>query len=106
MLRLFTRMHLAHRAPPPANTQNSGFGSGAGGRGAETGRWGGRSGRGPSAWRPAAAANAAGTKDHEGSSEMVGSEADDDDGDELERALGRSLDVLAAEVRQPGCVTP
>ena len=23
-LRLFTRMHLAGRAPPPANTQNSG----------------------------------------------------------------------------------
>ena len=33
---------------------------------------------------------------------MVGSEADDDDGDELERALGRSLDALAAEVSQPG----
>ena len=46
-LRLFTRMHLADRAPPPANTQNSGFGSGASGRGAGTGRWGGRAGRGP-----------------------------------------------------------
>ena len=46
-LRLFTRMHLADRAPP-ANTQDCGFGSGAGGRGA--GRWGGRPGRGPSAW--------------------------------------------------------
>ena len=33
---------------------------------------------------------------------MVRSEADDDDGDELERALGRSLDVLAAAVSQPG----
>ena len=45
-LRLFTRMHLADWAPPPANTQNSGFGSGAGGRGAGAGRWGGRAGRG------------------------------------------------------------
>ena len=33
---------------------------------------------------------------------MVGSEADGDDGDEFERALGRSLDVLAAGVSQPG----
>ena len=40
--------------------------------------------------------------DHEASSETVGSEADDGDGDEFERALGRSLDVLAAEVRRPG----
>ena len=47
MLRLFTRMHLADRVPQPANTQNSGFGSGAGGRGAGAGRWGGRAGRGP-----------------------------------------------------------
>ena len=38
---------------------------------------------------------------HEDSSEMVGPEADDDDGDDFERALGRSLDVLAAEVCQP-----
>ena len=90
-------MHLVDRAPPPANTQNSGVGSGAGGRGAGTGRWGGCAGRGPSAWRPAAAAYAADAMDHEGSSEMVGSEADDDDGDELERALGRSLVVLAAD---------
>ena len=34
---------------------------------------------------------------------MVGSEADDDDGDEFERALGRSLEALAAEVSQSGC---
>ena len=61
MLRLFTRMHLAGRAPPPANAQSSGFGSGSGGRNAGAGRWGGRSGRGPSAWRPAAAAYAAST---------------------------------------------
>ena len=47
VLRLFTKTHLADRAPPPASTQNSGFGSGAGGRGAGTGRWGGRAGRGP-----------------------------------------------------------
>ena len=40
---------------------------------------------------------------HEDSSETVGSEADDDDGDELERAPGLSLDALAAEVSQPGC---
>ena len=64
--------------------------------------WGGRVGRGPWAWWPAAAA-AADAVDHDDSSEMVGSESevDDDDG---ERALGRrSLDVLAAEVSQSGC---
>ena len=32
---------------------------------------------------------------------MVGSEADDDDGDEFERALGRSLDLLAAGAASP-----
>ena len=47
VLRLFTRMHLADRAPQPASAPNSGFGSGAGGRGAGTSRWGGRAGRGP-----------------------------------------------------------
>ena len=39
----------------------------------------------------------------EGSSEAIGSDADGEDGDELERALGRSLDVLAAEASQSGC---
>ena len=100
-LRLFTRMHLVDRAPPPANTQNSGVGSGAGGRGAGACRyWGGRAGRGPSAWRPAAVAYAAGAIDDEGSSEAVGSEADDEDGDELERALGRSLDRMCSPRRR------
>ena len=33
---------------------------------------------------------------------MVGSEKDDDDGDEFERVLGRSLDARAAEASQPG----
>ena len=57
------------------------------------------------AWRPAAAANAADAVGHAGSSE-VGAEADDDDGDELERALGRNLDARAAEVSQPGWEEP
>ena len=44
-------------------------------------------------------AYAAGAIDDEGSSEAIGSEADDEEGG---RALGRSLDALAAEASRPG----
>ena len=78
----FTRMPLASRAPPPANTQNPGFGSGAGGRGA------GAAGRprwpGPIGLEAGGSGLRGGRRmaDDEGSSEAIGSEADDD-------ALGR-----------------